>query len=212
MPEITYLIVAGPIGVGKSTLTQRLAAEGFQPLFEEPDINPYLEDFYADQSRAFETQLAFLGHRLQQCRRVAELRAAGQRVVQDRSMAEDSHIFTRHHYQQGLISERDYQTYQTLYQGLADFVPKADLIVYLSAPVPILQARIRERGRDYEQEISATYLQELNGLYTQWAQACRQAQQPFVELPTANSRHPEDIARQVLALLQPEARRTLRSA
>lgn len=209
MPEIKYLIIAGPIGVGKSTLTRHLAAEGFHPLFEEPDVNPYLEDFYADRSCAFETQLAFLAHRLQQRRQVAGLLKAGGKVVQDRSMAEDHYIFTRHHYQHGLISERDYQTYQTLYNGVIGFVPPAELIIYLSAPVPILQARIRERGRDYEQDIKADYLTELNLLYTEWAQLCRQTRQPFIELPTAESQGPEDILQQALRLLEPP---TLRSA
>jgi len=204
MPERHYLIIAGPIGVGKSTLTSGISQQaGFCPLFEAPDQNPYIEDFYASQrqQKAFETQLAFLGLRLQQCRRAASLLHTGQKVVQDRSIYEDSHIFTTHHYQQGLMSRRDFQTYLALYQGMVDFLPQPDLIIYLSAPVDVLQARIAERGRDYEQDLAAAYLQELNTLYRAWAESCHQQALPFVEIDTAHSRGPEAILEQVLTLL-----------
>lgn len=185
--SIRYLIIAGPIGVGKSTLTQRIHEEmGFVPQYEEPDKNPYIEDFYASQyqEKAFETQLSFLGQRLHHCRHIQARLNQGSRVVQDRSIYEDCHIFTAHHYQQGLISERDFQTYQYLYQGMIDFLPQPDLIVYLSAPVDHLLARISERGRDYEQEISAAYLTDLNTLYTQWYARARRKGLPILELPT----------------------------
>lgn len=186
--SIRYLIIAGPIGVGKSTLTQRIHEElGFIPQYEEPDKNPYIEDFYASQyqEKAFETQLSFLGQRLHHCRQIQTRLNEGQRVVQDRSIYEDCHIFTAHHYQQGLISERDFQTYQYLYQGMIDFLPQPDLIVYLSAPVDSLLERISERGRDYEQEISAAYLEDLNTLYTRWFQRAHQKGLPVLELSTA---------------------------
>ena len=185
--SIRYLIIAGPIGVGKSTLTQRIHESlGFVPQYEEPDKNPYIEDFYASQyqEKAFETQLSFLGQRLHHCRQIQERLHQGQRVVQDRSIYEDCHIFTAHHYQQGLISERDFQTYQYLYQGMIDFLPQPDCIVYLSAPVSQLLERISERGRDYEQEISSAYLEDLNSLYTGWFKRAKQKGLPIVELST----------------------------
>jgi deoxyadenosine/deoxycytidine kinase len=185
--SIRYLIIAGPIGVGKSTLTQRVHESlGFVPQYEEPDKNPYIEDFYASQyqEKAFETQLSFLGQRLHHCRQIQERLHQGQRVVQDRSIYEDCHIFTAHHYQQGLISERDFQTYQYLYQGMIDFLPQPDRIVYLSAPVSQLLDRISERGRDYEQEISSAYLEDLNSLYAGWFKRAKQKGLPIVELST----------------------------
>lgn len=196
MSKLPYLIIAGPIGVGKSTLTSRIHQDaGYQPLFEEPDDNPYLEDFYASQQQAgaFETQLAFLAARMQQGRRVAALLAQGQKVVQDRSVGEDAHIFTAYHFQQGLINRTQFKTYQRLYEGMVHFLPQPDLIVYLSAPVEVLKARIQQRGRSYEQTIAESYLEDLNQLYGLWAQKMRQSGLPLIEIDTSDSQDPSEI-------------------
>jgi deoxyadenosine/deoxycytidine kinase len=89
-------------------------------------------------------------------------------VIQDRSVYEDAEIFAQNLYDQGNIQERDFQTYRELYETAVQFLPPPDLVIYLRASVPTLLNRISSRGRDYEQKISAEYLQNLNGLYESW--------------------------------------------
>lgn len=195
-----YLIIAGPIGVGKSTLTARMQqSAGYLPLFEEPDDNPYLRDFYASGATAFETQLSFLGQRLQQCRQVAEGLAQGQRVVQDRSIEEDFRIFTEHAYRKGLISPPQFETYKRIYEGMQPFLPKADLVIYLAAPVEVLQRRIQTRGRIYEQDLDKAYLQEQNDLYEAWASSYDRT--PMLRIDTAQYENAGQVFRQAMIRL-----------
>jgi deoxyadenosine/deoxycytidine kinase len=165
-----FIAIAGNIGVGKSTLVNRLCEQmGWEPFFEGVMDNPYLADFYADmRSWAFHSQLYFLSRRLRDLR---ELSLRPQTVVQDRSVYEDAEIFAKNLYRQGLISERDWKTYCELYTVLIQLLPPPDLIVYLQASVPTLTLRIAQRGRDYEMNISPDYLAQLNTLYEEW-RAC----------------------------------------
>ena len=189
-----YLVIAGPIGVGKSTLTARLHHDaGFEPLFETPEHNPYLHEFYQTGQRAFETQLSFLTQRLHQGRQVQNWLATGRAVVQDRSIDEDSLIFTQYHYRQGLIDERDYQTYMQLYQAMLPFLPQPDCVICLSAPVNVLQERIHERGRPDEQSLATSYLAELNDLYQAWIHS--ETPIPIYELDTSLLNPDEVFAR-----------------
>lgn len=195
-----YLVIAGPIGVGKSTLTERLHhSAGFEPLFETPEHNPYLPEFYQTGKRAFETQLSFLIQRLHQGRQVQEWLSAGKAVVQDRSIDEDALIFTRYHYLQGRIDARDYQTYQHLYQAMLPFLPQPDCVICLSAPVAVLQARIHERGRPDERNLTRTYLAELNDLYQAWLHS--ESPIPIYELDTSVL-NPDQVFEQVCAFTQ----------
>jgi deoxyadenosine/deoxycytidine kinase len=89
-------------------------------------------------------------------------------VIQDRSIYEDAEIFAENLYRQGYMSERDYRTYREVYGALLPFLPPPDLVVYLRASVPTLQARIALRGRDYERNIPHEYLEQLNRLYESW--------------------------------------------
>ncbi len=161
------LVIAGTIGVGKSSLTERLAsAFGWTPFYEAVDENPYLADFYADMPRwAFQSQVFFLSRRLHFQRTLHDHVGS---VVQDRSMYEDAEIFARNLFQGGHISERDYATYRGLYEGIRGLLPAPDLLVYLRGSVPTLKARIARRGRPYEQNIAADYLARLNMLYDEW--------------------------------------------
>ncbi len=77
-------------------------------------------------------------------------------------------MFARNLYLQGNLTSRDFQTYQTLYHTLAEFLPPPDLVIYLRASVPTLLKRITQRDRDYERTISPDYLRQLNGLYEDW--------------------------------------------
>lgn len=168
MPSPTYFVaIAGNIGVGKSSLTARLAESfGWTPFFEAVDDNPYLADFYDDMRRwSFHSQIYFLSRRL---RHHSDLIQHPNSVIQDRSVYEDAEIFARTLYEQGDMDERDYRSYRELYTVMVDLVPPPDLMVYLQASVPTLQARIASRGRDFERSISADYLAQLNHLYDEW--------------------------------------------
>lgn len=162
-----FITIAGNIGVGKSTLTQLLADRlGWDPVFEAVAENPYLADFYADMARwAFHSQVFFLSRRLQQHH---ELLIRPNSAIQDRSVYEDANIFARNLYEQGAMSERDWQSYCDLYKTLTTILTPPHLVIYLKASIPTLQKRIIQRGRDYEQSISLSYLQRLNQFYDDW--------------------------------------------
>ena len=162
-----FVAVAGNIGVGKSTLVTLLAERlGWQPFYEPVTENPYLADFYRDmRAWAFHSQIFFLTHRLRIHRQLIDHPTS---AIQDRSVYEDAEVFATNLFQQGYISERDFNSYRELYQVLCDFLPPPDLVVYLRASVPTLVKRITQRGRDYERRISPEYLEQLNNLYEDW--------------------------------------------
>jgi deoxyadenosine/deoxycytidine kinase len=162
-----FVAIAGNIGVGKSTLTALLAQSlGWEPFYEANAENPYLADFYADMQRwSFHSQVFFLGKRLEHHRQLLDHPTS---VIQDRTVYEDAEIFARNLYEQGSMSERDYDAYCRLYQAIRAFVPPPDLIVYLQASVDMLLARIAQRGRDFERSISRDYLSQLNLFYQEW--------------------------------------------
>jgi len=162
-----YIAVAGNIGVGKSTLTELLWEKlGWEAFYEAVADNPYLSDFYRDMRQwSFHSQVFFLSRRLRHHRQILDRPGI---VVQDRSVYEDAEIFAENLYQQGHMTERDYHTYRELYEAMMMFLPPPDLVVYLRASVPTLLQRIRMRGRDFEQDVSAEYLEQLNQLYEQW--------------------------------------------
>lgn len=162
-----YIAIAGNIGSGKSTLTGLLAQRyGLLPVYEAVDENPYLADFYADMGRwAFQSQVFFLAKRLRQ--HLEQINPA-QHVVQDRTIFEDAFIFAQNLWLEGHLSDRDWQTYLALYDGIAPALRKPDLLIYVRASVETLQAHIARRGRDYEQRIPQEYLASLNRLYEAW--------------------------------------------
>lgn len=162
-----FVVVAGNIGVGKSTLVELLSSRlGWQPFYEPEGENPYLADFYRDmRAWAFHSQVFFLTRRLRTHRQLLDHPTS---VIQDRSMYEDAEVFASNLYHQGLMAERDYSSYRALYQVLSEFLPPPDLVVYLRASVETLIQRIQQRGRNYEQSISAEYLAQINDLYEAW--------------------------------------------
>ncbi len=162
-----FLLVAGNIGVGKTSLTDRLAARlGWDAAYESVTDNPYLADFYADmRTWSFHLQIFFLGHRAEQHQRMAESAVS---AICDRSIFEDAHIFARALYQMGNMTERDYLAYRRLYQIVVNNLPAPDLLLYLEASVETLLQRIRGRDRAIESGITADYLSLLNSFYSDW--------------------------------------------
>lgn len=162
-----YVVLAGNIGAGKTTLVELMCQQlGWRPYFEPVTENPYLVDFYKDMaSWAFHSQVFFLTHRVRSHRALMDDPFS---VVQDRSLYEDAEVFARNLHRQGHLSERDWQTYQGLYRTFTTLLPAPDLVVYLQASVPTLRRRIQRRGREFEANISEEYLGQLNTLYEEW--------------------------------------------
>jgi deoxyadenosine/deoxycytidine kinase len=162
-----FVVVAGNIGVGKSSLVERLCLNmGWEPFYEPEAHNPYLADFYKDMAAwGFHSQIFFLAHRLRDHHRLTDQTNS---VIQDRSVYEDAEVFACALHEQGTMNDRDYATYRELYQSLADFLPPPDLVIFLQASVPTLLKRIALRARSYERAISPEYLDLLNRLYDEW--------------------------------------------
>ena len=162
-----FITVSGNIGAGKTTLVKNLCNWlGWTPYFEPEQHNPYLNDFYKDmESWAFHSQIFFLVKRLQAHK---DLSIRNGSVIQDRSIYEDATIFAYNLYKNKKINTRDYHTYLELYSTLVEFLPTPDLMIYIQASVPTLEARIRKRGRGYETNIDPEYLAQLNTLYERW--------------------------------------------
>ncbi len=161
------ILVAGNIGAGKTTLTERIGARlGWWTGFESVADNPYLPDFYADmRAWSFHLQVFFLGHRADQYLNAAhDARSA----ILDRSIYEDAHIFARALHHMENLNERDYQAYRQLFDVVVNGLPRPDLLIYLKAPVPVLMERIRKRARNIETGVSAEYLTLLDSFYDEW--------------------------------------------
>ncbi len=162
-----FVTVAGNIGAGKSSLT-RLLGERFRwrPYFESVDDNPYLSDFYTDMSRwSFHLQIYFLANRFKCHKEIVE---SSESVIQDRSIYEDAEIFARNLYYIGKMTERDYTNYVSLFHVMMEYLKPPDLMIYLQANVDTLMNQISKRGRDFEQGIQRSYLEQLNTLYEDW--------------------------------------------
>ena len=162
-----FVAVAGNIGVGKSTLVERLSGKlGWAPFFEPVAENPYLADFYENMRLwAFPSQVFFLTRRLQAHHQLTDHPTS---AIQDRTVYEDAEVFAQNLHQRGFMTDRDHATYSELYGVLKAFLPPPDLVVYLRATVDTLMSRISTRGRDYERSIEQTYLEQLNRLYEGW--------------------------------------------
>lgn len=163
------VVVAGNIGTGKTSLAERIGARlGWYTAFESVADNPYLADFYTDmRTWAFHLQVFFLGHRAQQYLQMVRL---PQSVIIDRSIYEDAFIFARALYQMGNLTERDYQSYRTVFDLIVNQLPPPDLLIYLQARVEVLMNRIRQRGRHIESGITTEYLRLLESFYDEWLQ------------------------------------------
>jgi deoxyadenosine/deoxycytidine kinase len=162
-----FVLVAGNISSGKTSLTERLGSRlGWKTAYESVVDNPYLADFYADMKAwAFHLQIFFLGHRAEQH---LDLARSSSPAIIDRSIYEDAEIFSRALVKLGNMSERDYQTYRTIFDQVVENLPVPDLLIYLKAPIPVLLERIRNRGREMETAISGEYLQLLEDFYERW--------------------------------------------
>lgn len=161
------VVVAGNIGAGKTSLTERIGArQGWFTGYESVSDNPYLPDFYADmKSWSFHLQIYFLGHR---ARQYLELANDPRSAISDRSIFEDAYIFARALHHLGNLSERDYLSYRRLFDLVVGSLPPPNLLIYLKCPVPVLMERIQRRARGIETGITAEYLSLLDSFYDDW--------------------------------------------
>lgn len=162
-----HVAIAGNIGSGKTSLTQLLSKHfKWEPHYEDVVDNPYLDDFYHQMDRwSFNLQVYFLNSRFRQ---VLQIRESGKKIIQDRTIYEDAHIFAPNLHAMNLMSNRDFENYKSLFDLMEGFVSAPDLLIYLKSGIPNLVKQIHQRGRDYEASISIDYLSKLNDKYDTW--------------------------------------------
>ena len=154
-----FIGIAGMIGAGKTTLATALGEHLGLPVYYEPvKDNEYLEDFYRDTARySFATQIYLLNRRFQQHQEIIWRGGGG---VQDRTIYEDS-VFASMLVKMGLMSERDYRTYTSLFRHMSNFMCRPNVIVYLDVTPERSLQRVRQRDREVEKGITLDYLRSL---------------------------------------------------
>ena len=159
-----YIVVEGPIGVGKSSLARLLAEHtGADTLLEQPADNPFLASFYQEPRRwALATQLFFLFQRVNQLAGLKQLDLFERPTVADFLFEKDP-LFAALN-----LADEELSLYQRIYAHLAPQVPVPDLVIYLQAPVETLAARVRRRGTAFERGITDEYLARLSQAYTRF--------------------------------------------
>tara|TARA_B100000927_G_scaffold280458_1_gene265010 strand:+ start:1290 stop:1895 length:606 start_codon:yes stop_codon:yes gene_type:complete len=162
-----HIAIAGNIGAGKTTLTKLLAKHyKFNKQLEDVLENPYLDDFYNQMERwSFNLQIYFLNSRFRQVKEIHEKR---KNVIQDRTIYEDANIFAPNLHAMGLMTNRDFENYRSLFELMEENVSAPDLLIYLRSSIPNLVSQIHKRGREYENSISIDYLSRLNERYEAW--------------------------------------------
>ena len=162
-----HIAIAGNIGAGKTTLTNLLAKHyKWEAQLEDVVDNPYLDDFYNQMERwSFNLQVYFLNSRFRQ---VIQIRESGKNIIQDRTIYEDANIFAPNLHAMGLMTNRDFKNYSSLFNLMESTVQPPDLLIYLRSSIPNLVNQIHKRGREYENSISIDYLSRLNERYEAW--------------------------------------------
>ena len=188
-----HVAIAGNIGAGKTTLTKLLAKHfNWEAQYEDVLENPYLEDFYNKMERwSFNLQIYFLNSRFRQ---ILDIRESGKAIIQDRTIYEDAHIFAPNLHAMGLMTNRDYENYKSLFDLMESVVKGPDLLIYLRSSIPNLVSQIHKRGRDYENSISIDYLSRLNERYEAWVHNYNKGNLLIIDVDNINFvDNPEDL-------------------
>ncbi|MCB9729498.1 MAG: deoxynucleoside kinase [Deltaproteobacteria bacterium] len=159
-----YLAIEGPIGVGKTTLAERLTARlNARRVLEVVEENPFLADFYTDRDRyAFQTQLFFLMSRFKQQQQLLQPDLFRPNILADYHLLKDR-IFARL-----TLQDQELALYERVYRSLESQILKPDVVIYLHAPLPVLLERIQRRGREFERDFDAGYLSDLARAYQEF--------------------------------------------
>ena len=188
-----HVAIAGNIGAGKTTLTKLLAKHyKWEPQFEDVLENPYLEDFYNKMERwSFNLQIYFLNSRFRQ---ILQIRESGKNIIQDRTIYEDAYIFAPNLHAMGLMTNRDFNNYKSLFDLMESVVQGPDLLIYLRSSIPNLVSQIHSRGREYENSISIDYLSRLNERYEAWVHDYDKGNLLIIDVDNINFvDNPEDL-------------------
>ncbi|HKL35737.1 MAG TPA: deoxynucleoside kinase [Salegentibacter sp.] len=188
-----HVAIAGNIGAGKTTLTKLLAKHyNWEAQYEDVLENPYLEDFYNKMERwSFNLQIYFLNSRFRQ---ILQIRESGKKIIQDRTIYEDAHIFAPNLHAMGLMTNRDFENYSSLFDLMESVVQGPDLLIYLRSSIPNLVSQIHKRGRDYENSISIDYLSRLNERYEAWVHNYNKGNLLIIDVDNINFvDDPEDL-------------------
>tara|TARA_B110000116_G_C16745607_1_gene540761 strand:+ start:532 stop:1158 length:627 start_codon:yes stop_codon:yes gene_type:complete len=166
--KLKHIVISGNIGVGKTTLAQKLSNKyDWKILLEEVDNNPYLEDFYKSmKSWSFHLQIFFLNSRFKQIKKISSSNGI---IIQDRSIYEDYEVFTKNLYDSKILLKREFENYKRLYKTILDYVKEPDLLIYIrNNNINNIVNNIKKRDRDFEKEIDTDYLKNLNVYYENW--------------------------------------------
>jgi deoxyadenosine/deoxycytidine kinase len=164
MDKYRYIVVEGPIGVGKTSLARRLAEHLNAALvLEQPEQNPFIARFYQDMERyALATQLFFLFQRISQLRELSQIDLFNRTTVADFLLDKDplfAHL---------TLNDDELHLYQQIYATLSPQAPRPDLVIYLQAQTETLVERVRRRGAEFEQPISEAYLARVADSYNRF--------------------------------------------
>lgn len=169
MMNIPFITVEGPIGVGKTSLSKAIAEYyNFHLLKEIVEENPFLGKFYTDiEEWSFQTEMFFL------CNRYKQLEDIDKKFLQaNKPVVADYHIYKNLIFARRTLKHEQYDKYLKIYDILTDGMPKPNIIIYLTASLDTLLARIEKRGREIEHQIDPQYLQQLSEDYeiamSQW--------------------------------------------
>ena len=193
--NIKYVAIAGNIGAGKTTLCTKLGKNfGWDVQYESADDNPYLNDFYGDMQRwSFNLQVYFLNSRYRQ---ILNILKGEETVIQDRTIYEDAYIFAPNLHDMGLMSTRDFQNYQDLFETMTSQIQPPDLLIYLKANISTLVSHIQTRGRDYEGNMSLDYLKRLNQRYEDWIATYKEGNLLVINIDDVDFKNnPEDLGK-----------------